>query len=49
MKKLTGALILIALICTGMALAFAETGFIDLSGRWEDPENERALLKIMRT
>ena len=48
MKKLTGALILIALICLGMMMASAETGFIDLSGRWEDPENERALLKIMR-
>ena len=49
MKKLIGALILIALICVAMMLASAETGFIDLTGRWEDPESERALLKIMRT
>lgn len=48
MKKLICTLLSIAVLCAALVFASAEADFIDLSGRWQDPANDRALLRIMR-
>lgn len=48
MRKLVLALLVVTVLCAALAIASADSGFINMEGRWQDPANDRALLKIMR-
>ena len=50
-RNVISLLLIVALLlalCAGLAEGTAVKRFIDLSGRWVDPNHDRALLKIMR-
>ena len=49
MKKMIWMLLAVTVLCAALVFASADSGFINMEGRWQDPANDRALLKIMRT